>query len=300
MCSLSFRQNVFPSLACAAGLAATAPGPHCACYNVHAVVGGDGSEVLLAVDVGNTNVTLGVFENSALRATWRFSTDVGKLADEYGVLMASLVAHEGIDIAEIDDAVIGSVVPDLDPVFEEVCARYFEVRPLVVATGVRTGLRIVYDTPRDVGVDRVADAVAAIQLYGPPPMVIVDLGTGTVFDGISKEGDYVGGAIAPGLGIAAEALFQRAAKLHRVELTRPKSAIGGNTVAAIQSGIVFGYVGLVEGIVGRFKEELGPGTKVIGTGGYADLIARETDVIDTVNVDLTLEGLRIIYEMNRG
>jgi type III pantothenate kinase len=256
--------------------------------------------VLLAVDVGNTNVTLGVFENSALRATWRFSTDVGKLADEYGVLMTSLVGHEGIDIAEIDHAVMGSVVPDLDPVFEEVCARYFEVRPLVVGTGVRTGLRIVYDTPRDVGVDRVADAVAAIQLYGPPPMVIVDLGTGTVFDGISKEGDYVGGAIAPGLGIAAEALFQRAAKLHRVELTRPKSAIGGNTVAAIQSGIVFGYVGLVEGIVGRFKEELGPGTKVIGTGGYADLIARETDVIDTVNVNLTLEGLRIIYEMNRG
>jgi len=300
MWSLSFRQNVEASLLCAAGAVATAPGRHPACYNVHAVVGGDRSEVLLAVDVGNTNVTLGVFENSALRATWRFSTDVGKLADEYGVLMNSLVAHEGIDVAEINDAVMGSVVPDLDPVFEEVCTRYFEVRPLVVATGVRTGLRIVYDTPRDVGVDRVADAVAAIHLYGPPPMVIVDMGTGTVFDGISKEGDYVGGAIAPGLGIAAEALFRRAAKLHRVELTRPKSAIGGNTVAAIQSGIVFGYVGLVEGIVGRFKEELGPGTKVIGTGGYADLIARETDVIDTVNVDLTLEGLRMIYEMNRG
>ena len=300
MYPLSFRQNVEDSLLWGAGPAVTAPGPHCACYNVHAVVGGDGSEVLLAVDVGNSNVTLGVFENGALRATWRFSTDVGKLADEYGVLMTSLVAHEGIDIAEIDHAVMGSVVPDLDPVFEKVCTRYFDVRPLVLATGVRTGLRIVYDTPRDVGVDRVADAVAAIHLYGPPPMVIVDLGTGTVFDGISKEGDYVGGAIAPGLGIATEALFQRAAKLHRVELIRPKSAIGGNTVAAIQSGIVFGYVGLVEGIVGRFKEELGPGAKVIGTGGYADLIARETDVIDTVNVDLTLEGLRIIYEMNRG
>ena len=300
MCPLSFRQNVEASLSYAVRHVVTATGPHCACYNVHAGVGGDWLEVLLAVDVGNTNVTLGVFEKRALRATWRFSTDVGKLADEYGVLMTSLVAHEGVDIAEIDDAVMGSVVPDMDPVFEEVCARYFKVRPLVLATGVRTGLRIVYDTPRDVGVDRVADAVAAIQLYGPPPMVIVDLGTGTVFDAISKEGDYVGGAIAPGLGIAAEALFQRAAKLHRVELTRPKSAIGSNTVAAIQAGIVFGYVGLVEGIVGRFKEELGPGTKVIGTGGYADLIARETDVIDTVNMDLTLEGLRIIYEMNRG
>lgn len=256
--------------------------------------------MLLAVDVGNTTVTLGVFESETLRATWRFSTDVGKLSDEYGVLMRGLLSHEGIGSDEINDAVMGSVVPDLDPVFEEVCSRYFQVRPLVLATGVRTGLRIVYDTPRDVGVDRVADAVAALHLYGPPPMVIVDMGTGTVFDGINKEGDYVGGAIAPGLGIAAEALFQRAAKLHRVELTRPKSAVGSNTVAAIQSGLVFGYVGLVEGIVTRFKEELGAETKVIGTGGYADLIARETDAIDTVNKDLTLEGLRLIYEINRG
>jgi type III pantothenate kinase len=300
MWPLSSRQKVEASLPHTAGPGVGTLSRDSACYNGHAIVGGDRAEVLLAIDVGNSNVTLGVFEDSALRATWRFSTDVGKLADEYGVLMSSLLGHEGIDAGDIDDAVMGSVVPDLDPVFEKVCARYFEVQPLVVATGVRTGLRIVYDSPRDVGVDRVADAVAAIHLYGPPPMVIVDLGTGTVFDGIGKEGDYVGGAIAPGLGIAAEALFQRAAKLHRVELTRPKSAIGGNTVAAIQSGIVFGYVGLVEGIVGRFKEELGPGTKVIGTGGYADLIARETDVIDTVNVDLTLEGLRIIYEMNRG
>ncbi len=256
--------------------------------------------MLLALDVGNTNVTMGVFADAALRATWRFSTDVGKLADEYGVLMSNLLTHEGIRLDEVSEAVMGSVVPDLDPVFESVCGRYFNVRPLIVGTGVRTGLRIVYDSPRDVGVDRVADAVAAMHLYGPPPMVIVDLGTGTVFDGISKEGDYLGGAIAPGLGIAAEALFRRAAKLQRVELIRPKSAIGRSTVAAVQSGIVFGYVGLVEGIVGRFKAELGPGTKVIGTGGYAELIARETDVIDTVNVDLTLEGLRLIFEMNRG
>ncbi len=263
-------------------------------------MGGNRSALLLALDVGNTNVTMGVFEDGRLRATWRFSTDVGKLADEYGVLMTNLLAHEGIDLDNVSEAVMGSVVPDLDPVFEAVCRRYFKVRPMVVGTGVRTGLRIVYDSPRDVGVDRVADAVAAIQLYGPPPMVIVDLGTGTVFDGISKDGDYVGGAIAPGLGIATEALFQRAAKLHRVELIRPKAAIGRSTVASVQSGIVFGYVGLVEGIVRRFKQELGPGTKVIGTGGYADLIARETDVIDEVNVDLTLEGLRIIFDMNRG
>lgn len=252
------------------------------------------------MDVGNTNVTMGVFNDETLRATWRFSTDVGKLTDEYGVLMTSLLAHEGITVGDISEAVMGSVVPDLDPVFEAVCERYFKVRPLVVGTGVRTGLRIVYDTPRDVGVDRVADAVAALQLYGPPPLVIVDLGTATVFDGISKDGDYVGGAIAPGLGIAAEALFRRAAKLYRVELSRPKAAIGPNTVAAIQAGIVFGYVGMVEGIVARFREELGPDAKVIATGGYAELIARETDVIQKVDVDLTLEGLRIIYDMNRG
>lgn len=256
--------------------------------------------MLLAMDVGNTNVTLGVFQDASLRATWRFSTDVGKVADEYGVLMCSLLSHEGIRPGDLSDAVMGSVVPDLDPVFEAACQRYFDLRPLAVGTGVRTGLRILYDSPRDVGVDRVADAVAALHTYGPPPMVIVDLGTATVFDGISKEGDYLGGALAPGLGIASEALFQRAAKLYRVELIRPKTAIGRNTVAALQSGIVFGYVGMVEGIVGRFKEELGPGTKVIGTGGYAPLIAKETDVIDEVNVDLTLEGLRIIFDMNRG
>ena len=263
-------------------------------------VGGDDSPVLLAMDVGNTNVTVGVFQDASLRATWRFSTDVGKLADEYGVLITSLLAHEGIEVKEVSEAVMGSVVPDLDPVFEAVCNRYFEVRPLVIGTGVRTGLRIVYDSPRDVGVDRVADAVAAIHLYGPPPIIIVDLGTGTVFDGISKEGDYLGGAIAPGLGIAAEALYQRAAKLHRVELSRPPSAIGRNTEASIQSGLLYGYVGMVEGIVRRFKQELGPGAKVIGTGGYAQLIAGETEVIDQVNLDLTLQGLRIIFDMNRG
>lgn len=257
-------------------------------------------EVLLALDVGNTTVTMGVFEDAALRSTWRFSTDVGKLADEHGVLMTSLLQHDGITPEDVAGAVMGSVVPDLDPVFEAVCERYLRVRPLVVGTGVKTGLRIDYDSPRDVGVDRVADAVAAVDKYGPPPLIIVDLGTGTVFDAISGDGGYIGGAIAPGLGIATEALFRRAAKLHRVELVRPRSAIGHNTGTAVQSGIVFGYVGLVEGIVARFKEELGGETKVIGTGGYAGLIARETDAIDTVDPDLTLHGLRIIYEMNRG
>jgi len=256
--------------------------------------------VLLAMDVGNTNVTLGVLDGTSLRATWRFATDLGKLADEYGVLILSLLGHEGLSPGDIDEAVMACVVPDLEPVFEGVCRRYFNVHPLHVGTGVRTGLRVLYDSPRDVGADRVADAVAAIHMYGPPPLIVVDLGTATVFDAISKDGDYLGGAIAPGLGIAMEALFQRAAKLYRVELSRPRSAIGRNTVTAMQSGILFGYVGLVEGIVARMKEELGDQCKVIGTGGYAELIARETKVIDAVNMDLTLEGLRIIYDLNRG
>jgi type III pantothenate kinase len=241
---------------------------------------------------------MGAFEGESLKATWRFATDVGRFPDEYGVLILNLLAHDGLSPADIDEAVMACVVPDLEPTFQKVCQRYFDVHPLGVSAGVKTGLRILYDTPRDVGADRVADAVAATQMYGPP-LIVVDLGTGTVFDAINSEGDYVGGAIAPGLGIAAEALFQRAAKLYRIELSRPRSAIGRNTITAMQSGILFGYVGLIEGIVGRMKKEIGENSKVIGTGGYADLIARETDVIDTVNQDLTLEGLRMIYDMNR-
>jgi len=254
--------------------------------------------MLLAIDIGNTNITLGIFQGEELRATWRLAPDVNRLADEYGVLMVSLLAEEGLVRGDVDAAVMSTVVPDLEPVFEQVCSRYFHVRPLVVGTGVRTGLRILYDSPRDVGADRVADAVAAIHLYGTP-LILVDLGTGAVFDAISKEGDYVGGAIAPGMAIAAEALFRRAAKLYRVELARPKTAIGRNTVAAVQSGLIFGYVGLVEGIVTRFKEELGGQAKVVATGGWAELIAAETSVIDVVDPNLTLTGLRILYELNR-
>jgi type III pantothenate kinase len=254
--------------------------------------------MLLAIDIGNTNITLGIFQGDQLRATWRLAPDVNRLADEYGVLMVNLLSHEGLSKKDLDAAVMCSVVPDLEPVFEQVCRRYFDVTPLVVGTGVRTGLRILYDSPRDVGADRVADAVAAIHLYGTP-LILVDLGTGAVFNAISKEGDYVGGAIAPGLGIAAEALFRRAARLYRVELARPKSAIGRNTVAAVQSGLIFGYVGLVEGMVTRFKQELGGEAKVVATGGYAELLAPETNVIDVIDLNLTLTGLRLIFEMNR-
>lgn len=254
--------------------------------------------MLLTLDVGNTIVTAGVYDGGQLSATWRFATDVEKLPDEYGVLALSLLEHEGIDPVQVTEAIIACVVPDLEPAFDQMCRRYFKTTPLHVTAGIKTGLRILYDTPREVGADRVADAVAAIHHYGPP-LIVVDLGTATVFDAINGDGEYLGGAISPGLGIASEALFRRAAKLYRVELDRPKSAIGRNTITAIQSGILFGYVGLIEGIVARMKAELGGDTKVIGTGGYSAIIARETDAIDKVDPDLTLEGLRLIYELNR-
>jgi type III pantothenate kinase len=250
------------------------------------------------MDVGNTNITLGIFDGDELLATWRIATDVERLPDEYAVIILSLLHHQSIAADVVDEAIMACVVPDLEPVFAAVIQRCFNITPLHVTTGVRTGLRIVYDSPREVGADRVADAVAAIKLYGPP-LIVVDLGTATVFDAISAEGDYLGGAIAPGLGIASEALFRRAAKLYRVELHRPEAAIGRNTVGAIQSGILFGYVGLVEGIVTRMQEELGGSAKVIGTGGWAEIIARETDVIDTVDTQLTLTGLRLIHEINK-
>ncbi|MGH8246598.1 MAG: type III pantothenate kinase [Gammaproteobacteria bacterium] len=255
--------------------------------------------MLLAVDVGNTNVTIGVFDGETLARTWRLATDIERLADEYGGTMRSLFQHAGVDPEMVSEAAMTCVVPELEPVFEVVFRRYFNVTPLVVGVGTKTGLRVLYDTPRDVGADRVVDAVAAIRTYGPPPIIVVDIGTATVFDAVNADGEYLGGAIAPGPGIAFEALIQRAAKLYRVEFTRPPAAIGRNTVSALQSGLIFGYVGLVEGIVARMKAELGGAAKVIGTGGYAQSIAAETDIIDAVDLDLTLVGLQIIHEMNR-
>jgi type III pantothenate kinase len=255
--------------------------------------------MLLALDVGNTTITIGLFDGERLRTTWRIATDHKRLADEYAVILLGLLEIEAVQAKEITDAALVSVVPDLEPVFEAFCRQRLHVKPLVVGAGTRTGVRILYDSPRDVGSDRIADVVAAVKRYGPPPLIIVDLGTGLVFDAVSADGEYQGGAIAPGLGIAAEALYERAAKLYPVELIRPASAIGKNTVHAIQSGLLFGYVGLIEGMVARFKEELGGSARVIGTGGWSELFAHETDVFDVVDPDLTLHGLRLIYEMNR-
>ena len=255
--------------------------------------------MLLAIDVGNTAITIGVFREDTLVASWRLATDTSRLPDEYAALLLNLLDHEGLEPSELDAAAMCSVVPDMEQAFREVCGRYLNLKPLVVEAGVRTGLRILYDSPRDVGADRVVDAVAAVHMYGTP-LIIVDLGTATVFDAINREGEYLGGAIAPGVGIGAEALFQRAAKLYRVEMSKPQSAIGRNTVAALQSGIVFGNIGLIEGMVSRFKEELGDDAKVIATGGYAELLAESTGIVDHINPNLTLQGLRLIYEMNRG
>ncbi len=256
--------------------------------------------MLLVVDINNTSVHLGVWAGEDLRATWRLATNVERLPDEYASLLIVLMQAAGVDHSQIRDCAIGSTVPSLTQTFQELVKRYFRVTPLVVGSGVRTGVRILYDNPRDVGADRIIDAVAALRLYGPPPLINVDAGTATVFDAISAEGDYLGGAIAPGMGLSAEALFARASRLYRVELEKPRTAIGKNTAHALQAGIMFGYAGLVEGIVSRFKQELGGAAKVIGTGTYAPAIARETSVFDVVNPNLTLIGLRFIYEMNRG
>lgn len=255
--------------------------------------------MLLALDVGNTNITIGAFAGERLEATWRIATDSDRLADEYAIVLLNLLRLRELEADDFDDAVLASVVPALTPVFEEVCCRYFKTRPVVVGAGIKTGLRILYDSPREVGADRVVDAVAALLLYGPPPLVIVDFGTATVFDAINADGDYLGGAIAPGIGIAAQALFEKASLLWKVKLERPRSAIGKNTAHAMQAGIMFGYVGLVEGIVGRFRDELGGTATVVGTGGLADLFASETSVIDHIDKDLTLVGLRLIHELNR-
>jgi type III pantothenate kinase len=254
--------------------------------------------MLLCIDLGNTNITLGLYENGELHSHWRLNTDHHKMPDEYGILLLSLLAHAGHRPQEVTGICLCSVVPPLTGVLEQMCDLYFQQKPLTVDVGVKTGVKIRYDNPRDVGADRVVDAVAAYRLYGGPTC-IVDFGTATTFDAISREGDYLGGAIAPGIGIAAEALFSRAARLTRVDLIRPPRAIGGNTVHSLQSGLLFGYVGLVEGMVARFRAELGDGTRIVGTGGLAELIARETDVIEVVDPWLTLKGLRIVWELNQ-
>ena len=254
--------------------------------------------MLLVIDVGNTNITLGLYDGDQFGPRWRLATSHERMPDEYGLQFLGLLAHDGVDLRTLTGVCLASVVPSLTGKIQETCRRYLRQEPLVIGAGVKTGVRIRIDYPQSVGADRVADAAAVKHLYGGPAC-IVDFGTATTFDAISAEGDYLGGAIAPGIGISAEALFTRTAQLPRVDLQRPPSVIGHSTVHAMQSGLIFGYVSLVEGMVGRFRAELGAEMKVIATGGLAETIAQETTAIQIIAPWLTLDGLRVIWELNQ-
>ncbi len=255
--------------------------------------------MLLAIDIGNTNIALGLYDGERPGPRWRLASDQARMPDEYGITLVQLLRHAGLEASAVDAVAMASVVPPLTSALEQACRAYLGRSPWLVDPGTRTGVRVRYEDPRQVGADRVVDAAAVLHLYGGPAC-IVDFSTATTFDAVTADGEYLGGAIAPGIGIAAEALFQSAAKLPKVELRRPPSAIGRNTVHSIQSGLLYGYVGLVEGMVARFAAELGPKMKVVGTGWLVEIIAAETAAIQVVAPWLTLDGLRIVYAMNAG
>lgn len=254
--------------------------------------------MLLVFDVGNTNTVLGVYDGNELKQHWRISSDRGKTVDEYGMLISSLFNHGGLKRSDVKATLISSVVPPLTIPLSHVCQRYFGSEPIVVGPGVKTGMSIKYDNPREVGADRIVNAVGAYKKYGGP-LIIVDFGTATTYCAVAENSDYLGGVIVPGIGISAEALFQRAAKLPRVELAKPKSVIAKNTVSSMQSGLIYGTVGQVDELVTRIKAEMEGDPKVIATGGLANLIAQESKTIEIVEPLLTLEGLLAIYELNK-
>jgi type III pantothenate kinase len=255
--------------------------------------------MLLVMDIGNTNTVVGVYDNNTLINHWRLYTDRDKSADEIAMIIMNLFGHHGISHRSINAIAISSVVPTMMGALEEMCRKYFNIEPLVVGPGVKTGINIRYENPKEVGADRIVNAVAAYEIYGGP-IIVVDFGTATTFCAISEKGEYLGGCIAPGITISTEALYQRAAKLPKVELVKPPQVICKNTVNSIQAGIVYGYIGLVDHIVKLMKKELGrEDTKVIATGGLAGMIAEGSGTIQEIAPYLTLEGLRIIYQRNQ-
>ena len=254
--------------------------------------------MLLAININNTQIKVGGYDGTDLLVHWRIATDLNKTDDEYAMILRGLFQYAGLEFPAVESAAISSVVPPLTEVFERLCSRYFGVAPLVVGPGVRTGMRILYEHPKEVGADRICNAIAVYEKHGGPA-IVVDFGTATTFTAVSAEGDFLGGAIAPGIGISVDALAEHTAQLPRVELSKPKTVIGRSTVTAMQAGIIFGFVGQVEEIVRRIRAELGGHAVTVATGGWAELIVDDCRCFDHLDPLLTLEGLRIIDERNR-
>lgn len=255
--------------------------------------------MILVLDAGNSNIVLGVYDNDQLTFHWRMGTDRHKTADEYAMQVNAFFMHAGISFEQINGIIISSVVPPIMFALEEMCNKYFRAKPIIVGPGVKTGLNIKYENPREVGADRIVNAIAALQQYGGQPLIIVDFGTANTYCYINEKGEYMGGAIAPGISISTEALYTKASKLPRIEIARPSHIVGKNTVSSMQSGILYGFIGQVEGIVSRMKAQSKQEPLVIATGGMASLVANETKMIDIVEPFLTLKGLYIIYKRNQ-